>query len=49
MIYIVLKNVSELFDLSSSEVKGVGVPTCISSSGTKFLAIGTSIGNVIVF
>jgi WD40 repeat protein len=27
----------------------VGVPTCISTSGNRFLAIGTSIGNVVIF
>lgn len=49
MVYIILKNVSELFDINNSESKGVGVPTCISTSGNKFLAVGTSIGNVVIF
>lgn len=49
MVYIVLKNVSEVFDIVNSSSKGVGVPTCISATGTKFLAIGTSIGNIVVF
>lgn len=48
MIYIPLKNVSELFDISTSQTKGVGVPTCISTSD-RFLAIGTSIGNIVIF
>ena len=47
MVYAVLKNVSQLFDIA--EIKGVGVATCISSTGSRFLAIGTSLGNVALF
>lgn len=47
MMYVALKNVTQLFDISES--KGVGMATCISSTGSRFLAIGTSMGNVALF
>lgn len=47
MIYVSLKNVNELFDLA--DIKGVGIPTCISSTGSRFLVIGTSLGNIGLF
>lgn len=42
-----LKNVTKLFD--TSEAKGVGIPNCISGTGSKFLALGTSMGNIALF
>lgn len=47
MSFVVLKNVTELFQ--NPEKKGLGLPTVISASGNKFLAIGTSQGNIAVF
>ena len=47
MLYISLENVSKLFDLSVG--RGIGIPTCISATGSRFLAIGTSLGNTVVF
>lgn len=32
-----------------SESKGIGIPTCISSTGSRFLIIGTSLGNLTIF
>ena len=47
MVYTSLKNVSKLFN--TKEVSGVGIPTCISGTGSKFLALGTSLGNIALF
>ncbi len=47
MTFIVLKNVTALFENPQS--KGVGIPTVISATGTKFLAVGTSMGNIALF
>lgn len=46
MTYVSLKNVTALFD---SENRGVGLPTCISTTGDKFLAVGTSNSTIAVF
>ena len=47
MSFVVLKNVTELFE--NPEKKGVGIPTVISATGSKFLAVGTSLGNTALF
>jgi hypothetical protein len=47
MTYIVLKNVTALFE--SPEKNGVGIPTVITATGSRFLAVGTSMGNIAVF
>eukprot|EP00919_Chromeraceae_sp_WS-2016_P024117 GHVR01057111.1.p1 GENE.GHVR01057111.1~~GHVR01057111.1.p1 ORF type:complete len:103 (-),score=4.17 GHVR01057111.1:147-455(-) len=47
MSYIVLKNVTNLFN--NEQNKDVGIPTAISATGSRFLAIGTSMGNVALF
>jgi len=47
MTYVVLKNVTGLFENPVS--KGVGMPTVISATGSKFLAVGTSMGNIALF
>lgn len=47
MSFVVLKNVTALFE--NPESNGVGIPTVISAKGGKYLAVGTSIGNIAVF
>jgi hypothetical protein len=47
MSYTMLKNVTKLFD--TTEAKGVGIPTCIAGTGSRFLGLGTSLGNIAVF
>lgn len=47
MSFIVLKNVSALFE--DSKNIGVGIPTTITATGSKFLALGTSLGNILLF
>jgi hypothetical protein len=49
MSYVPLTNVSKLFDTTDRKAKGVGVPVCISSTNSRFLAIGTSLSNVALF
>ena len=44
--FIVLNNVTAAFD---SKATGVGIPTVITSNGFRFMAIGTSFGNVVLF
>lgn len=44
--FIVLNNVTAAFDQTA---KGVGIPTVIASNGVRYLAVGTSFGNVVLF
>jgi hypothetical protein len=44
--FIVLGNVTAAFDENS---KGVGIPTVITSNSIRYLAVGTSFGNVVLF
>ena len=47
MTFVPLKNVTALFE--NPENNGVGIPTVIAATGSKFLAVGTSMGNIAVF
>jgi len=47
MSFTVLKNVTSLFE--NPETKGVGIPTAISATGSKFLAVATSLSNIALF
>jgi WD40 repeat protein len=42
----VLNNVTAAFDQTA---KGVGIPTVITTNSVKYLAVGTSFGNVVLF
>jgi hypothetical protein len=41
-----LNNVTAAFD---NTAKGVGIPTVITSNGIKYLVVGTTFGNVVLF
>ena len=41
-----LNNVTAAFD---STAKGVGIPTVVTSNSIKYLAVGTSFGNIVLF
>ncbi len=47
MSFTVLKNVTALFQ--SAQNTDIGIPTVISATGSKFLAVGTSLGNIALF
>ena len=45
--FVVLKNVTNLFEDPNNTM--IGIPTSISGTGNKFLAVGTSMGNIALF
>jgi glutaredoxin-related protein len=47
MSFVKLKNVTNLFEDANNT--SIGIPTAISASGNRFLAVGTSMGNIVVF
>jgi glutaredoxin-related protein len=48
MTYVKLKNVTKLFADDQSNTH-VGIPTAITATGNKYLALGTSMGNIALF
>ena len=48
MTYVKLKNVTKLFSDDQSNTN-VGIPTSITATGNKYLALGTSMGNIVLF
>jgi predicted NBD/HSP70 family sugar kinase len=49
MTYNTLSNVSKLFDTNDHKVIGIGVPCCLSATSKRFLVIGTSLSNIVLF
>lgn len=49
MTYVHLSLVSSAFDPSNKNAKGVGLPICIHSTSSKYLAIGTTLANIALF
>jgi hypothetical protein len=47
MSFVMLKNVTNLFEDPSNT--SIGIPTAISATGNRFLAVGTSMGNIVIF
>lgn len=49
MTYTALQTVSAVFDINIKAARGVSVPTCVFSTSSKFLAIGTTLSNIALF
>lgn len=49
MTFAILITVSAAFDTNNKKAKGIGQPTCLYSTSGKYLAVGTSLENVILF
>lgn len=49
MTYVQLSLVSAAFDPNNKLAKGVGLPTCIFTTSSKYMAIGTSLANIALF
>jgi WD40 repeat protein len=49
MTYVQLSLVTAAFDPHNKAAKGVGLPTCIYSTSSKYLAIGTTFSNIALF
>lgn len=47
MSFVMLKNVTNLFEDPNNT--SIGIPTAISATGNRFLALGTSMGNIVIF
>lgn len=47
--YSALSNVSKIFDTANTSIVGIGVPCCLSATSKRFMAVGTSLSNIVLF
>ncbi len=47
MSFVILKNVTNLFE--DSKNISFGIPTAIAATTNRFLAVGSSMGNIAIF